>query len=118
MSGSIFVVIIIVVVLLCIKKIRDCWVFHLIVNIIFYSLNIYLWIEISKPQVAVHNVDRGFGVAIFILLTTPFYLILNSYFIYYGYKNKLSKVMYINILALILCIINLTYLYYKTGGFS
>lgn len=81
----------------------------------FYGL---LWWNVSQPLRGNHHGDRALGVAIAIIFTTPFYLLFNLIFAYRGYKKDQRKVFFINVLGLLLCILNFSYLYYKTNGFS
>lgn|SRR5690606_20037919 len=116
--------IIILIVLICFifclanKKIRNSWIFHLIVNMLFYGSYFMLWKESGQPQINEKNVDKGLGVAFFIFFTTPIFILFNLFFTFYSFKRKLKLISIINIIGFLLCMLNLAYLYYKTNGFS
>lgn len=118
MEGLIFVFLIGFIFCLFNKKVRNSWIFHLIINAIFYISYFMVWKETEKPQIEGKYVDRGLGVAFFVFVTSPIFILFNLFFTFHSIKRKFRLVAIINIIGFILCVLNFIYLYYKTNGFS
>jgi hypothetical protein len=118
--NGILLIFFIIILSLFFKKIISNYVFHIIINLIFYlSYFSVLYHTLNyKGEPDGNWIDVGLGAAFYIIFTSPFFILFNSVFIFYSFKNKLKIVLLVNIIGILFCISFIIFLYYKTNGFK
>lgn len=96
------------------RKIRNNWIFHILVCMLFYGFYGLIYYYATIPKLENHHYgDRLMGFVIMIFFTSPIYLLYHLIFILYSKRRNLNKIYLINIIFLVLCLIILSAVIYQ-----